>query len=75
MTQINWRVVRERREGNGEMVMMVDQDLVVGTKSHLRLVNGRSGMTLMKIKEMARRDLMRLKQHIGVTKITLYRER
>lgn len=38
----------------------IDQDLVVRTKSHARLVMGRGGMTLKRIKEASNHDLNKL---------------
>lgn len=42
------------------MVARIDQDLVVRTKSHYNLVMGRAGMTLKRIQDTARRDLIHI---------------
>ena len=41
---------------------MIQQELIVQTKSHQRLVNGHNGLTLQRIQESAQRDLERLFQ-------------
>jgi GTP-binding protein Era len=47
-------LMHERR---GEKALQIDQDLVVRSKSHQRLVLGTSGLTLGRIREAAQRDL------------------
>lgn len=42
----------------GEKLIRIDQDLIVRTESHRRLVTGRGGMTLERIEKDAQRDLM-----------------
>ena len=44
----------------GERVLIIDQDLVVRTKSHHRLALGRGGMTLRRIQQSAKIDLERM---------------
>lgn len=58
ITQIN-RVLRKGRKKDGSIALRIDQDLVVKTKSHYKLVTGRGGMTLKRIHEAARRDLLK----------------
>ena len=59
----------------GEKLIRIDQDLVVRTESHRRLVTGRGGMTLERIEKDAQRDLMQafdcdvqLNLHVKFTK-------
>ena len=59
----------------GEKVIRIDQDLIVRTESHRRLVAGRGGMTLQRIEQDAQRDLMKvfncdeqLNLHVKLTK-------
>ena len=59
----------------GEKVIRIDQDLIVRTESHRRLVAGRGGMTLQRIEQDAQRDLMKalncdvqLNLHVKFTK-------
>ena len=40
-----------------DKIIRIDQDLVVRTESHRRLVTGRGGMTLQRIESDAERDL------------------
>ena len=61
ITQVN-RVFRFiRLEPSGEkMAVRIDQDLIVRSKSHYNLVTGRAGMTLKRIQDTARRDLIQI---------------
>jgi len=59
----------------GEKSLRIDQDLIVRTESHRRLVTGRGGMTLDRIEHDAQRDLMKafncdvqLNLHVKLTK-------
>ena len=59
----------------GEKLIRIDQDLIVRTESHRRLVTGRGGMTLERIEKDAQRDLMQafdcdvqLNLHVKFTK-------
>ena len=59
----------------GEKVIRIDQDLIVRTESHRRLVAGRGGMTLQRMEQDAQRDLMKafdcdvqLNLHVKFTK-------
>jgi GTP-binding protein Era len=56
--QIN-RVFR-KVEKEGQELLIIEQDLVVHTKSHQKLVRGSSGKTLQRIQETAQRDLERV---------------
>jgi GTP-binding protein Era len=71
--QVN-RIFREL-EKDGEKVIQIDQDLVVRTKSHRRLVTGSGGHTLDRIRMTAQRDLEKafgckvvLRLHVKLTK-------
>mmetsp|Transcript_6538 Transcript_6538/g.13762 ORF Transcript_6538/g.13762 Transcript_6538/m.13762 type:complete len:89 (-) Transcript_6538:33-299(-) len=44
-------------EDTGDKIIHIDQDLVVRTESHRRLVTGRGGMTLRRIEADAEKDL------------------
>ena len=48
------------RAWNEDDVMVIQQDLIVFTKSHQRLVQGNAGRTLERIQETAQRDLQNL---------------
>mmetsp|Transcript_22612 Transcript_22612/g.65087 ORF Transcript_22612/g.65087 Transcript_22612/m.65087 type:complete len:458 (+) Transcript_22612:31-1404(+) len=59
----------------GEKVIRIDQDLIVRTESHRRLVAGKGGMTLQRMENDAQRDLMKafdcdvqLNLHVKFTK-------
>lgn len=52
------RVLRKGRTKDGKSVLRVEQVLLVRTKSHHRLVMGRSGKTLKRIEDTAKRDLI-----------------
>lgn len=47
-------------QNKGERVLRIDQDLVVRTKSHHRLVMGTGGKTLRRIQQSAKLDLERM---------------
>ena len=74
ITQIN-RVLQKGRMKDGinagNIVLRIDQDLVVKTKSHYKLVMGRGGMTLKRIHETARRDLLKTLRSEGYDDIIL----
>jgi GTP-binding protein Era len=53
-----YRTVENKEEGS--KIVHIDQDLIVRTKSHLKLVMGRGGMTLKRIETAAKRDLIKL---------------
>ena len=69
ITQVN-RVLKKgiikkngRHDGSGRRkVLRIDQDIIVRTKSHYKLVMGRAGMTLNRIQDTARRDLLNILQ-------------
>lgn len=46
--------------GNSQQVLRIEQDLVVRTKSHQRLVMGKGGQTLQRIQQTAKVDLERI---------------
>ena len=56
VSQVN-RLFHPMTSDAGEKVIRIDQDLVVRTESHRRLVTGRGGHTLQKIEADAGRDL------------------
>lgn len=49
-----------KSELNGELCVRIEQDLIVKTKSHQAIVNGRGYQTLSRIRESAQRDLQKL---------------
>ena len=59
ITQVN-RVFRFIQLEGEKSAVRIDQDLVVRTKSHYNLVMGRGGMTLKRIQDTARRDLIQI---------------
>jgi GTP-binding protein Era len=65
------RLLQQGRTGDGKLVLRVDQVLLVRTKSHLRLVMGRSGMTLKRIEETAKRDLIKNLRSEGIDDVLL----
>ena len=56
----NNRLFRTGRDKQGKLGLMIDQELIVKTKSHQRLVLGTGGRTLERIRETAERDLRKL---------------
>ncbi len=70
ITQIN-RVLKKGKTRNGRQVLRIDQDIVVRTKSHHKLVLGRGGMTLKRIEDTARRDLVKILGSEGYDEIYL----
>ena len=58
--QVNRTFQMINGQHEGERVLRVDQDLVVRTKSHHRLVMGTGGKTLRRIQQSAKRDLERM---------------
>ena len=59
ITQVN-RIFKRGRMKDGRIVLRIDQDLIVRKKSHQKLVLGRGGMTLRRIEDTARRDLLKM---------------
>lgn len=70
ITQVN-RVLQKGRMKDGRIALRVDQDLIVKTKSHYNLVMGRGGMTLKRIQETAKRDLLRMLSTEGYDEVLL----
>lgn len=70
ITQVN-RVLKEGRTRDGKNALRIDQDLIVKTKSHYNLVMGRGGMTLRRIEDTARRDLLNVLSTEGFDDIFL----
>ena len=68
--QVN-RFLRKGMTRDGKMVLRVDQELVVRTKSHLKLVLGRNRMTLQRIKQTAKRDLIKNLRVDGIDDVLL----
>jgi GTP-binding protein Era len=70
ITQRN-RVLRKGKLKDGRIALRIDQDLVAKTKSHYKLVMGRGGMTLKRIHQTARRDLLKSLRSEGYEEIIL----
>lgn len=70
ISQVN-RVLKKGRMKDGRVALRVDQTLIVKTKSHYRLVMGKSGMTLRRIQETAKRDLLKILQSEGYDEVIL----
>ena len=70
ITQVN-RVLKKGRYKDGRIVLQVDQDLIVKTKSHHKLVMGRGGMTLKRIQDTAKRDLLKMLKPDGYDEVIL----
>jgi GTP-binding protein Era len=70
ITQVN-RVLKKGRLKDGRIALRVDQDLIVKTKSHHKLVMGRGGMTLKRIEDTARRDLLKMFKPDGYDEVIL----
>lgn len=70
ITQVN-RVLQEGRMKDGRIALRVDQDLIVKSKSHYNLVMGRGGMTLKRIQETAKRDLLAMLSTEGYDEVLL----
>lgn len=71
ITQVN-RVLQKGKLKDGRVALRVDQDLIVTTKSHQKLVMGRGGMTLKRIQDTARRDLLKMLQPEGYDEVILH---
>jgi GTPase Era involved in 16S rRNA processing len=65
------RVLKKGRLKDGRIALRVDQDLIVKTKSHHKLVMGRGGMTLKRIEDTARRDLLKMFKPDGYDEVIL----
>lgn len=70
ITQVN-RVLKQGTTRDGKNALRIDQDLIVKTKSHYNLVMGRGGMTLKRIEDTARRDLLNVLSSEGYDDIFL----
>lgn len=70
ITQVN-RVLKKGRLKDGRIALRVDQDLIVKTKSHHKLVTGRGGMTLKRIEDTAKRDLLKMFKPDGYDEVIL----
>ena len=70
VSQVN-RVLQRGKTSDGRYVCRIDQDIIVKTKSHFKLVMGRSGMTLKRIEDTAKRDLVRMLESEGFDEIVL----
>ncbi len=70
IAQVN-RVLEKGRLPDGRVALKVDQDLIVATKSHLKLVMGRGGMTLKRIAESSKRDLLNSLKDEGYDEVIL----
>jgi GTPase len=70
ITQVN-RVLQKGRMKDNRIALRVDQDLIVKTKSHYNLVMGRGGMTLKRIQETAKRDLLAMLSTEGYDEVLL----
>jgi len=71
ISQVNRVFQKGKRLEDNALVLRIDQDLIVKTKSHLNLVNGRGGSTLRRITETARSDLIKLFERKGVRDVHL----
>ena len=56
---------------DGKVALRIDQDIIVRTKTHHKLVMGRGGMTLKRIADTAKRDLLKILQSEGYDHIIL----
>lgn len=70
VTQVN-RALKKMKAKDGRIVLRIDQDLVVRTKSHYNIVNGRGRMTLKRIHDAAKRDLLKILRSEGYDDIAL----
>lgn len=70
ITQVN-RFLKKGSTSDGRIVLRIDQDLIVRTKSHHKLVMGRGGMTLERIRQTATRDLRKMLKSDGIDEIIL----
>ena len=70
ITQVN-RILKRGKTRSGKLAIRIDQDLVVKTKSHQKLVLGRGGMTLKRIEDTARRDLIKMLSSEGYEDVIL----
>jgi len=70
ITQVN-RFLKRGRTSDGKIVLRIDQDLIVRTKSHHKLVMGRGGMTLERIRQATIRDLLKMFKSDGIDDIIL----
>lgn len=70
ISQVN-RFLKKGKAVDGRVVLRIDQDLIVRTKSHHKLVVGRGGMTLERIRESAVRDLKKIFEKDGIDDIIL----
>ena len=70
IVQVN-RVLQKGKMKDGRIVLRIDQDLVVKTKSHHKLVMGRGGMTLQRIQETAKRDILKTLRSEGYDDVIL----
>jgi len=70
VTQVN-RVFKKGRTRDGKLVLRIDQDLIVKTRSHFKLVMGRGGMTLNRIEDSAKRDLLKILKAEGYNNVIL----
>ena len=71
ITQVN-RVLQRGKLKDGKIALRIDQDLIVKTKSHHKLIMGRGGMTLKRIQDTARRDLLKMLQPEGYDEVILH---
>ncbi len=70
ITQVN-RILKRGKTRAGKVAIRIDQDLVVKTKSHQKLVLGKGGLTLKRIEDTARRDLIKILSSEGVEDVIL----
>ena len=70
VTQVN-RFLKKGRTSDGRIVLRIDQDLIVRTKSHHKLVTGRGGMTLERIRQATTKDLLKVFKSDGISDIIL----
>ena len=61
----------KRADDESKRILRIDQDLIVQTKSHHRLVNGRGGSTLERIRSSALNDLKKIFREEGYDDIIL----
>jgi len=58
ISQLN-RSIRRVASSTNNTIVIIDQIIIVHSKSHARLVNGKGGLTLRRIMEDAKRDILK----------------
>lgn len=70
ITQVN-KVLKKGRLKDGRICLRVDQDLIVKSRSHVKLVLGRNGMTIHRIKKSSKSELLKAFSQEGYDAVIL----